>query len=435
VAACQTQKKGMWIPAGVFHTRGILTARGISIYGAGMWYTTNYRIIGDRHKWDLYNCNVQDIYFFNPEVGRNLLSGHDSGMTIQGDLGWTVQRVWNHHLHFWCSGTDGLIKDCRTTESYADGINLNNGPSVKPEYAGIRLTAQNNYVIGCGDDGYAINAQNNGGIAGNMVDTKIINNTSIAITWANGIRVAGGRNSLIQNNLVLDPCDKSGIYVGKFGTAGNPCESVLVKDNYILRGCGVRNEGSGIGGITVHDNATATIQQNTIVDTPGLGVNIADCNVTFTSNDIVNPDSHGFFIKAGRKGSATLINNKITELPSGMYPFKNDAPTTFTATLSGNSWQTTSIDDNPKSISANASEVFSLFPNPISADATLNIRVNDTDFSKLQIQNISGQVVYSADLRDESFRFLPLNNFFKSGLYIISFSSKETKVCQKLIIK
>jgi hypothetical protein len=279
IAACQTQKKGMWIPAGNFHNGGsIINATGINIYGAGMWYTTNTRIIGGRHKWNLTNCTIQDLYIFNPETGREQVQGHDSGMTIQGDNGWLVERVWTHHCFFWCSGTDGLIRDCRATESWADGINLNNGPTVKPDYRGIRLKAQNNFIVGAGDDGIAINAQNGGGATYNMVDTKVLNNTSIGCTWANGMRVAGGRNSLVQNNLVTAPADGNGIRVGKFGTLGNDCESVLVADNLILRGCGIRAT-YGQGGISVTDTATATIQSNTIIDSHRLGIDVQRCTV------------------------------------------------------------------------------------------------------------------------------------------------------------
>jgi len=104
------------------------------------------------------NGSIQDIYFDNLETGRDLSLGHDYGVLIRGAGGWVVQRVWVHRggACFWCSGTDGAITDCRATESWADGINLNNGPTIDVDKAGLRLTAQNNYIIGSGDDGIAI---------------------------------------------------------------------------------------------------------------------------------------------------------------------------------------------------------------------------------------------------------------------------------------
>ena len=410
VSACQSQKKGMWIPAGNFYTGGtILNATGINIYGAGMWYTTNTRIIGDRHKWNLTNCNIQDLYIFNPEVGRDVTLGHDSGMTIQGALGWTVQRVWAHHCFFWCSGTDGIIKDCRTTESWADGINLNNGPSVKTDFAGLRLTAQNNYIVGAGDDGIAINAQNGGGIAANMVDTKILNNTSIGVTWANGMRVAGGRNSLLKNNLITDPTDGNGIRVGKFGTNGNDCESVLVADNLILRGCGIRPT-YGQGGISVTDTATATIQSNTIIDSHRLGIDVQRCNATFSGNIITNPGTQGILIKSGSRGSGTFTSNTVSNLKNGQVAFRNDAPATFTVNSWNNSWQPTGIENND-------SDNFNYFIK----DNSLYFK-GMNEICKVAIFNISGQIVINSSTSE------PINiSALAKGVYIIQIENSIPK--------
>jgi len=348
ITACQNQGKGMWIPVGIFRTQGIITATGINIYGAGMWRTINQRVISTnfpnyRHKWDLTDCTIQDLYIENPEVARTAEGGHDYGMTVQGANGWTVQRVWVHRggACFWCTGTDGTIKDCRATESWADGINLNNGPNIVPEKRGFNLTCTNNYIIGSGDDGIAINAQNGGGTNWNMVDTKVWHNTSIAVNWANGIRVAGGRNSLIENNLITDPTDSNGIRVGEFGANGNPCESVLVSGNLILRGCGIRTL-YGHGGITIADDATASIVSNTIIDSPGIGVDVQTCNATFKSNVISHSATNGFLIKSGATGTGVFDSNLVTNMFAGQIAFRNDSPATFITTLTNNSWQSLS---------------------------------------------------------------------------------------------
>jgi hypothetical protein len=345
ITACQNQGKGLWIPAGTFRTQGIISANGIDIYGAGMWHTSNQRVIstnvaGFRHKWDLTDCTIQDLYIENPEVARTAEGGHDYGMTVQGANGWTVQRVWVQRggACFWVSGTAGTIKDCRATESWADGINLNNGPNIVPEKRGFNLTCTNNYIIGSGDDGIAINAQNGGGTNWNMVDTKVRNNTSIAVNWANGLRVAGGRNSLIENNLITDPTDSNGIRLGEFGANGNPCESVLVTGNLILRGCGIRTL-YGHGGIAVADDASATIVSNTIIDSPGIGIDVQACNGTFVGNVISRPATNGFLIKSGVSGNGVFDSNLVTNMIAGQSAFRNDSPATFLTTLTNNSWQ------------------------------------------------------------------------------------------------
>ncbi|MBM4152419.1 MAG: hypothetical protein FJ220_02710, partial [Kiritimatiellaceae bacterium] len=342
IKACESQKKGMWIPAGKFYTKGVIFADNISIYGAGMWYTENHRIIGARHKWDLGNCTIQDLYITVPETGKTEANGHDYGLNMSGASGWLAQRVWIHRAGacFWLSGTDGTIKDCRATESWADGINLNNSSALDATKRGIRLTATNNFIIGAADDGIALNAQNGGGVTYNMVDTKIMNNTSIAVNWANGMRVAGGRNTLMQNNLITDPSDSNGIRIGQFGADGSPCESILVVSNVIRRGCGIRST-YGRGGIAVTDGAKATIKANTISDSPVLGIDVQDCTATFENNLIERPAQQGFLVKSGSSGSGIFKNNTVTGLLSGMIAYRNDARSTFTETLTGNSWQAT----------------------------------------------------------------------------------------------
>jgi hypothetical protein len=407
IAACQSQKKGMWIPSGDFKTQGIISASGINIYGAGVWYTTNTRIIGGRHKWDLTNCNIQDLYISNPETGRELTQGHDYGMTIQGAKGWKVERVWVHRggACFWCSGTDGTVKDCRATESWADGINLNNGPSAKADYAGLRLTADNNFIVGPGDDGIAVNAQNGSGMSANMVDTKVINNTSIGVMWANGMRIAGGRNTIMSNNLITDPTSSNGIRVGRFGLTGNPCESALVADNLIIRGCGIRKT-YGNGGIAVTDTATATIQNNRIIDSPGLGIDVQICNATFTGNIIENPTLQGFLVKAGSIGAGTFNGNTVNGLKSGQVAFRNDAPTTFTVNSWNNSWQPTGIETN---FNNSVSIIY------LSNDQnTLNIK-DLTNLTDVVIYNISGQVVLAL----KTTGVVDINKLV-AGIYIIS---------------
>ncbi|MBM4152420.1 MAG: mycodextranase, partial [Kiritimatiellaceae bacterium] len=322
IAACESQGKGMWIPAGEFRTKEIISAEGINIYGAGMWYTTIHRVNGAapnyRHKWDLTDCTIQDLYINIPQKSKQKIDGHDYGMTIQGTSSWRVERVWVHHggAAFWCSGKDGTIKDCRSTESWADGINLNNSGSVQTTHRGLRLTCTNNYIIGPCDDGIALNAQNGSGTNWNMIDTKIRNNTSIAVNWANGIRIAGGRNSLVMHNLITDPTDSNGIRVGEFGGDGNPCESVLVCSNLVLRGCGIRTL-YGHGGIAVTDDATAEIRANTILDSPGLGVDVQSCNATFIANVITRPYSNGFLVKASSIGTGIFTSNVVSGLRSG----------------------------------------------------------------------------------------------------------------------
>ncbi len=437
ISACQTQGKGMWMPAGEFHTQGIINATRINIYGAGMWYTQNTRLYGAsgyRHKWNLNDCNIQDLYIFNPETARTADMGHDYGMTCQGIIGYTIQRVWVQHggACFWLSGTDGTIKDCRAIESWADGINLNNTNTVKVDFAGLRMTAQNNFIVGAGDDGIALNAQNAGGTTNNMVDTKILNNTSIGVMWANGIRIAGGRNTILKDNLITDPTSSNGIRIGKFGTTGNPCESVLVTDNTILRGCGLRPI-YGQGGICVADGSVATIENN-FIDSPGaIGIDIQSCTATFTSNTVNNPGTYGFLIKSGSIGSGILTTNNVPNLNPVKFPYQNNAPTTFATTLNANSWQTLSLSD----LNANKGKTIQIYPNPYS-DGKLSVQLTGfEDLTNVQFKviNLLGQTIYQTLISNAAQIDLDLTGKLNESIYLVSIESGKTQVIKKLIVK
>jgi hypothetical protein len=335
-------------------------------------------------------------------------------MTIQGAKGWKVERVWVHRggACFWCSGTDGTIKDCRATESWADGINLNNGPSAKTDYAGLRLTAENNFIVGAGDDGIAVNAQNGGGMSANMIDTKVINNTSIGVMWANGMRIAGGRNTIMSNNLITDPTSSNGIRVGKFGITGNPCESALVADNLIIRGCGIRGT-YGQAGITVADTATATIQNNRIIDSPARGIEVQICNATFQNNIIENPTLHGFWVKTGSTGTGTFIGNTVTNLKSGQVAFRNDAPNTFIVSAWGNSWQPTGIETNYLNSESNVI---------VNNNQNTLIIKDLNSLTDVVIFNISGQIVHIS----KTTGMVEIGKL-ASGIYLICLKNQKTQ--------
>jgi hypothetical protein len=78
---------------------------------------------------------------------------------------------------------------------------------------------------------------------------------------------------------------------------------------------------------------------------------------------------------------------------------------------------------------------FYIYPNPVSIEGILTFHVKDAEISTLKILNLNGQVVFSKNLHDAISYNLPLNKLLKSGVYIVSLSSKKTSVNQKLIVE
>jgi len=130
--------------------------------------------------------------------------GSDYGINASGAGGWLVDRIWTRHVDAnWLTGTNGVIQNSRTADTYGDGFNVNNSNTANPDKLGKNITVQNNFARNTATTPFA--TYSDAGTAGTdpQVDgTKILNNTAIAPWWANGIRIAGGSNIQVLNNLV-----------------------------------------------------------------------------------------------------------------------------------------------------------------------------------------------------------------------------------------
>lgn len=353
----RTRAMSVWIPPGKYMVNSLasggLDFTGVTVNGAGMWYSMIYRNVPLPPPTIPWRSNIQigtnstlrDVSIDSNAIYRGVgdAGGADSGLSSHGD-GWLVDRVWVQHSDAqWLSGSNGTIQNSRVADSWADGINLNNGNTPDPTKLGLNLTAQNNFVRGGGDDGLATYSDSGAsGQNGQMDGTKILNNTSIAPYWANGLRVAGGKNVLVQNNLVTDPAANSGMEISVFGTTGHALESATISGNVVLRGGGWN--GTDRHGIHVGSNSTAytnaTISNNTSTDSRRSGFKIGATleNVTVSGNVINHPATQGVWIASGVTGTGSFTSNTVSNLNTGQVPYQNDSLATFKATLTGNSW-------------------------------------------------------------------------------------------------
>jgi hypothetical protein len=248
------------------------------------------------------------------------------------------------------SGSFGTVQNCRVSDSWADGINLNNGNTLNSSKLGISLTTSNCFVRGSGDDGLATYSDSGAsGTNSQMQNTKILNNTSVATYWANGIRIAGGTNVTVQGNLVDSVSANNGIEVSVFGDTGRPLDSALVSGNVILRGGGwngTDRHGLHVGSpssTSYFSNAytRATITNNSIrlALRDGLKTGTTYETLTVSHNLIDHPAQIGVHVQSGVTGTGLVEYNTVTNLNAGQPAFQNDSSGTFTATLVSNSWQ------------------------------------------------------------------------------------------------
>ncbi len=350
--AAQSQGKIAWIPPGIFYISAInggLNGSGITIEGAGPWYSTIYRVTPSNNTQGVANilttvsCTVSNLSL---DCNANSRSGNNNnGAVNSSGNDWVVDNVWIQHAtsSFWCAGIGGIARNCRTLSTWADGGNFNNVQSANG--IGMNLTYSNNFVRGTGDDTMAINSVNynvNGSTITyytTMSNIDYVNNTAIAAWGGKGIGIYGGINDVVTNNLLCDTARYIGLGVGKFGVNGSDLVSATVTGNTVLR-CGgngynqqqpammIGNGGDGQGVGTV---ANAYCASNTIIDSLFSAVGFtSSTNIVFQYNTIVDPGQNGIMVGGGSlgtviMGNAIINSNNETGLSSGWVMFTNSA--------------------------------------------------------------------------------------------------------------
>ena len=368
----QTQGKTLWIPQGTFYVKGTaaLQAHGITIAGAGMWYSTVYRDVPVPNNtplaalFSLTSCNVRNFHIDANAVSRSTIGGDGGAMDTTG-TNWTADGIWSQHTMsgFWASGSGGTVRNSRLTSIWADGINLNN-VSLNSS-TGNNLTATDNFVRGTGDDAMAINSVNYNTDGGTttfytpMSAVTLTNNTAVAPWGGKGIGIYGGSGHLVSHNYISDTARYIGLGAGRFGVNGSDLLSATVSDNVVVRSGGnaysqgqpalhIGNGGDGQNtGVVDHVTVTGNTVANSLYDAVGFSTST---NTLLQDNTLTSPGRNGVVISPSfypaPTGSATITGNSVSGLKAGATAFANNSGG-FTATLSGNSWEGTTPVEAP----------------------------------------------------------------------------------------
>ncbi|WP_433607843.1 carbohydrate-binding protein [Dactylosporangium sp. CA-139114] len=361
----QSQGRTLWIPAGTFYLKGTsgLHATGITIAGAGPWYSTIYRAVPLPNPqplgavFDLTSCTVKDFHIDSNATSRASVDGAGGAMDTTG-TNWVADDIWTQHTlsGFWASGTGGQVRNSRLTTIWADGINLNN-VSLNNS-VGNNLSATNNFVRGTGDDGMAINSVNyNTDANGNrtyytpMANVSFTHNTIVAPWGGKGIGIYGGGGHDVQYNAISDTARYIGLGAGRFGVNGSDLLGATVSNNVVTRSGGngysqgqpALQIGNGGDGQNVGAVDRVTAANNTVVSSLYDGIGFSQStNTLLQNNTVTNPGRNGVVVAPpfypAPSGSASITGNTVTGLKSGSTAYLNNSAG-FTATLSGNSWQ------------------------------------------------------------------------------------------------
>ncbi|MDX6263573.1 MAG: hypothetical protein QOH84_5261 [Kribbellaceae bacterium] len=361
VNAARTQGRSVWIPSGKYLTNSVASAvlnfTGVTVKGAGMWYSTIYRKVPLPAKWRSQilvgsGTNLSDLQIDANAIWRGIgeAGGSDYGVNASGAGGWQIDRIWTRHIDAnWLSGTNGVVQNSRTADSYGDGFNANNGNTANPDKLGRNITIRNNFARGTGDDSFATYSDAGAaGTNGQMVGTKILNNTAVAPWWANGLRIAGGQNVEVKDNLVNSVSSNNAMDISVFGDTGHPLESATVSGNVLIGGGGWNSVRYGVhigspSPTSLFPNAftNVTLTGNVIRGSlrAGLFVDLTRNNVTLTGNTIDRPATKGVWIRSGVTGTGNFATTKVQNLLAGQVAYQNDSTSTFKTTLTCNSWQ------------------------------------------------------------------------------------------------
>ncbi len=355
----------LWIPQGTFYLIGTssLVAQNVTIEGAGYWYSEVYRDVPLPNNTPLgaafqcYSCQLENFHIDSDAMSRAEVDGGGGAEDTTGN-DWLISGMWVQHVEssLWASGSNGTVQNNLFTVIFADGCNLNNVSLTGT--SGSSLTATNNFIRGTGDDGMAINsvAYNGSTTYAAMTDITMTHNTVIAPWGGKGIGIYGGSGHLVEDNFISDTARYIGLGVGRFGVNGSDMLGATVTGNVIVRSGGnayfqgqpalqIGNGGDGQNVGTVTD---AVVTGNTIINSVYDSIGFSTSTSTnLADNTITSPWRNGIVISPpyypAPTGSATITGNSVTGVGSGFSAYSNDS-SGFTATLSGNSWQTGSSE-------------------------------------------------------------------------------------------
>lgn len=128
VAAAKSSNSGLWLPAGTFNVSSRINLGGVSVRGAGEWYTT---VRGANGKGGFF-ATGNDVHIADLLIAGDVRYRDDQNFDtgIEGNFGTgsSVQNVWIEHtkVGMWIdSGTRGLlVTGVRIRDTFADGVNI-----------------------------------------------------------------------------------------------------------------------------------------------------------------------------------------------------------------------------------------------------------------------------------------------------------------------
>jgi hypothetical protein len=311
--------RGLYIPQGTFNSYSrVISVAGITIRGAGMWYST---ISGYNAHFDCWgnNCQYYDFAVSGDSTQR-LDTSADTAFGGNGSSGVILDSIWIEHTKtgYWPGpGTNGLtIRNSRIRDLFADGVNLFGGTS--------NSTITNNHARNTGDDSFA--AWSDGSNGQGPSSNNTISNNYVQLPWrANCFALYGGNNNRLQDNVCSDVVQFPGILLAhQFGSLPFGGTTQVARNTLIRAGAWAYNQAQGalkihaaegpISGISVTD---LDVQGATYYAIHVQGQSSIS-GVSISNVTVSNPGSGTFYLNWGANGSLGASNVVATGSPLGV---------------------------------------------------------------------------------------------------------------------
>lgn len=304
----QSLNKVLWIPEGRFQSYSkTLSAKGLTVKGAGMWYSS---IVGFNAQFDCWGtgaCKYYDFALFGDTVARDDGSPETG---FRGNLSNSIiQNIWLEHLKVGIWPTKGsgpiTISSIRARNLMADGVNL---------YSGAHdSVVENSHFRNTGDD--AIAAWSDSADSPGPSRNNVFRKNYIQIPWkANCFGIYGGQDNKIEDNVCADTVQYPGMFFARQFNSQPFTGTTEVNRNTLLRAGGnAYNHTHGALKFHADQGPVGNIKVNDldIIDPTNSGVHVQGGDIIdkvwLNTVSITNAGQGAFFLNAGSQGALDAV--------------------------------------------------------------------------------------------------------------------------------
>jgi hypothetical protein len=347
IARASAEGRVVWMPQGTFKVTGdILLPAGVTIQGAGMWYT---ELVGDdslyadanrrvRLKGTGDHIQIADLAIIG-RLDHRIDKEPNDGIVGSFGKGSAISRVWIEHtkVGMWLENSDSLrVTACRIRNTLADGINFCVGMS--------RSVIEECTARGTGDDCFAIWPAVYGQQLFSPGNNLVLHCTGQLPYLANGAAIYGGESNTVRGCLFKDITAGSGILISTtFPTSskerGGDSKERGVDNNFsgttLVEDCAVRTSGGfdhewgwraaleicvdkrGIAGVVISNLQIDSSLSNGISVIARNEPKLSDAvlrRVSVTGYGVGVAGKYGLFISPGARGGLAVRQCSLGEV-------------------------------------------------------------------------------------------------------------------------